>query len=469
MSSVLLYELNEVPWEIIDLYVENRPDSHVARLVAKAENRTTHTNDPDHLSPWGTWPTFHTGLHRAEHNSHQLGQDPETFRGTNIWDVAEAAGKSIGLFGALQTWPPRPFRHGAFYVPDTIARTPETIPTSLEGFQRFNLSMTNELGFSADQPLSLPGLASAGLGLVARGMTPWSSLRLAGHLARERREARYKAGRSIMQALPAFDLFWRLQRKHKPDLSIFFTNHVAGMMHRFWGDTFPAYAEKYGYQADPIYGEFVIEAMDIFDHQLGRIMRYLDANPDTVLIVAASMGQGPIPYNHIGETYVIEDTDAFAAALKLGPASKGMAMYPMNALEFPSHEAAKNAGELLGLIEVGGHPLIDEVEVFGESVTYKIRAEYNQETLPRDLEYRTSPGGEPIQATLEDLGWDTAKRLGGGNTAYHVPDGIYITYGADIAPDGSRETFDVRDASARIMTHLDLAEAWADTRGVREH
>lgn len=469
MSTVVLYELNEVPWEIIDLYVEKRPGSHVARLVDNGECLTTHTNDPDHLSPWGTWPTFHTGLHRADHNSHQLGQDPATFRGTNFWEVAENAGKKVGLFGVLQTWPARPFRNGGFYVPDTFARSPETVPSSLEGFQKFNLSMTNELGFSADQPLSLPRLATAGVGLLAQGMTPWSSAQLSKQLVREQRDSRYKAGRSIMQALPAFDLYWRQHRKEKPDLSIFFTNHVAGMMHRFWGDTFPDYATQYGYEADPVFGAFVSEAMDIFDHQLGRVLRYVDAHPETVLVVAASMGQGPIPYNHIGETYVIEDTDALAAALELGPTSKGMAMYPMNALEFPSPEAAKNAGELLGLIEVDGSPLIDEVEVFGESVAYKIRAEYNRETLTRDLEYRTSVDGDPVKGTLEDLGMDTAKRLGGGNTAYHVPDGIYITYGSSIGKDQSRETFDVRDASAKIMTHLDLAEEWADTRGVREH
>ena len=467
MAAVLLYELNEVPWEVVDLYVEHRPNSHLARLVANGEDRTSHNYDPDHLSPWCTWPTFHTGLHRAEHNSHELGQDPATFRGTSIWEAAEKAGKSIGLFGVLQTWPPRPFDHGGFYVPDTFARSPETIPTSLEGFQRFNLSMTNELGFSSDQPLSTPQLAKAGIGLLKQGMTPWSSAKIAAQLARERRDPRYKAGRSMMQALPAFDLFWRLHRKQEPDLSIFFTNHVAGMMHRFWGDTFPAYAAEYGYEPDPILGGFVVEAMDIFDRQLGRIMSYVAGHPASVLIVAASMGQGPIPYAHIGEAYIVDDPDRLAHALRLGPAESVMAMYPMYALEFPTEESAKHAGAILAQIDVSGHRLIEQVEVFGRSVSYKVHSAVDQESLPRDVTYRLELGGDPIQADLGELGFTTAKRLGGGNTAYHVPDGIYITYGATIAPDASREAFDVREASAKVMGHLGLADAWADVRDTR--
>lgn len=465
MPAVILYELNEVPWQIVDQYVERHPDSHVARLVASAECLTTHNADPDHLSPWGTWPTFHKGMHRAEHNVHQLGQDPETFRGTDMWEVVEAAGKKVGLFGALQTWPPREFAHGGFYVPDTFARTPATLPASLEAFQAFNLSMTSELGFSADRALDMPTLAKAGMGMLLRGLTPWSARRLTAQLARERREPRYKAARSIMQALPAFDLYFRLHRKVDPALSIFFTNHVAGMMHRFWGDGVPGYAEANGYDADPVYAGFIDEAMGIFDHQLGRILRYLERRPDTVLVVAASMGQGPVPYKHVAETYVVEDAKQFATALGLPGAAAGLAMYPMYALELESEAEAGRAAELLKQIEVGGRPLIDEVTVLGSSVSYRVRAEVDGENLVREVRFVRS-GQEPVDGVLEDFGLATAQRLGGGNTAYHVPDGIYITYGAGIAPDSSRASFDVRDAASRVLGHLSLAEEWEAARGV---
>lgn len=463
MRSVVLYELNEVPWQVIDMYVEARPESQLAKLLPKAECRTTYNGDPDHLSPWGTWPTFHTGLYRAEHNSHQLGQDPDTFRGTPMWEVAEDAGMKVGLFGALQSWPPREFKNGGFYVPDTFARTPETVPASLESFQEFNLSMTTEMGFSADRPLSMPMLAKAGLRLLAQGLTPRSAATLAAQLVRERRDSRYKAARSIMQALPAFDLYWRQHKKMKPELSIFFTNHVAGMMHRFWGDAFPVYSSANpDYAADPVFAGFVLEAMDIFDRQLGTILG--DLGPDDVLVIAASMGQGPVPYHHIGETYVIDDQLKMAAALQLGPCETGMAMYPMYALEFPTEEAAAHAHGILGLIEVGGEPLIDEVNLYGTTVAYRVRATEDGIGLERSLTYRTSPDGDRISGHLEDLGMSVEERLGGGNTAYHVPEGIFITYGAGVKPDASRENFDVRDAAGVVLGHLGLAEAWEEKR-----
>ncbi len=464
MAKVVLYELNEVPWEIVDLYVRHRPESHLAGMLPRSRCQTTHNSDPSHLSPWRTWPTFHTGLHSEDHNSFELGQDPGTFRGTTIWDVAEQEGLRVGLFGPLQSWPPREFEHGGFYVPDTFARTPATIPTSLSRFQEFNLRMTSELGFSPDAPFGPGRMIGAGFDMVRNGLSPWSTVRLARHLVRERRDARYKAGRSMMQVLPAFDLFWRLVGKTDTDLSIFFSNHVAGMMHRFWGDAVPGYSTQYGYEVDDVFGAFVFDAMDLFDHQLGLMLRRVDKRPDTVLIVAASMGQASIPYHHINETYVVDDPSRLASALGLGSVEKGLAMYPMNSMEFPTEAAALRAIEILPLVMSGGDPLISDVRVDGVSVSFRVRVEFDGAELSRELEFRTEVDGPVSTGAIEDLGISTAKRLGGGNTAYHIPDGIFITYGRDIEPEDSRAVFDIRTASSEVLHHLGLAEAWAAAR-----
>jgi hypothetical protein len=393
-----------------------------------------------------------------------LGQDPDTFRGVNIWDVAEQEGLSVGLFGPLQSWPPRQFAHGGFYVPDTFARTPATIPASLSRFQEFNLSMTSELGFSPDAPVGPGRMIGAGLDMVRKGLSPWSTRKLARQLLRERKDARFKAGRSMMQALPAFDLFWRMVRKTDPDLSIFFTNHVAGMMHRFWGDAVPGYSEQYGYEVDEVFGGFVVEAMDLFDHQLGVILKRVDAHPGTVLVIAASMGQGSIPYEHIAETYVVDDLSRLASTLGLGPVEEGLSMYPMNSLEFPTEASAMRAGEILPLVMSGGEPLISDVRVDGVSVSFRVRLEFDGAELSHDVEFRTEVGGAKTAGTIEALGISTAKRLGGGNTAYHIPDGIFITYGNGVEPDSSRSQFDVREASTEVLGHLGLTDAWAAAR-----
>ena len=166
--DVILYELNEVPWSVVDYYVEQRPDSNFAALVKNGQSLTTVNSGPaGRLQPWRTWPTLHTSMY--DHNSFDLGQDPDTFRGDPIWDVAEKAGLNVGLFGPLQSWPARKFAHGGFYIPDTFSQDSKTYPESLRGFQDFNLSMTRKMGFDSNVALNPRMLAGAGLDLLRHG------------------------------------------------------------------------------------------------------------------------------------------------------------------------------------------------------------------------------------------------------------------------------------------------------------
>ena len=456
---VVLYELNEVPWEIIDLYVSRHPSSNVAQLVSGGRCQTTVNEDPNHLSPWVTWPTFHKARYSDEHNSFDLGQDPSTFRGSSLWDVAEEAGLKVGLFGPLQSWPPHEFANGGFYVPDTFSRTPETYPSSLVRFQEFNLAMTHQLGFSADAPVEPRAVALAGFDIARKGLTPWSAYWIARQLLSERGDSRYKARRSVAQVLPAFDLYWKLHRRTRPELSIFFTNHVAGMLHRFWGDTFPEYSQQYDYEPDEVFGSFVTDAMAVFDHQLGRMLRFARRAPQTVIIVATSMGQAGIPHDHIAETYVLEDADRLATALGLGPVERGLAMYPRCSLEFPTTTAAELAVGALRSVTCESKPLIDKIAVEGCTISFSVRVELDGCELSRDVRYTAAD--DPLaeyKGSIEDIGIITSVRLGGGNTAYHTPEGPFITYGRGITPDASRERIDVLSAAPTILESLGISD-----------
>ncbi len=455
--NVLIYELNEVPWTIYDRFVSERPASNVARLVRDGMCETT-VNPDEELSPWRTWPTFHKGVLTAEHKSLHLGQDPATFVGQNIWDIAEESGLSIGVFGPLQSWPAHHPQHGGFYVSDTFSRDSVVYPRTLERFQAFNLTMTRELGFSADASLNPRQMAIAGLDIAVRGLTPWSIAMIIRHLIRERREPRYKAARSIFQVLPAFDLFWRLHRRRPPNLSIFFSNHVAGMMHRFWGDASPEYAEQYDYERDEIYGRFITEALAIFDHQLGRILKFIDTDPGTTLMVVSSMGQEPWPYQHIGDTYVMRQVTELARTLELGSVEEGLAMYPVTSLAFPSTHAAEQAVQALGHVMADGEPLFKEARADGRTVSFEIRFG-DQGELVREISHGTVSSPEPVTTSpIEALGIRVEPRLGGGNTAYHSSEGPMITYGSAVAADPSRMRFDVREAAPRILKLLGVSD-----------
>lgn len=445
-KSVVMYELNEVPWAVVDQFVKKRPHSTLAKLLVDGKTYTTINDDPAHLSPWRTWPTIHKSMYSADHNSFELGQDPATFRGTDLWDVLDAEGLRVGIFGLLQTWPPRQFISGGFSVPDTFARDASTEPAHLETFQRFNLKMTSENAYSSDAPLSAADLARTGFDLLRKGLTPDSTLRLARHLVQERRDARYKAARPMMQVLPSFDLYWRLHRAHSPRYSAFFTNHVAAMMHRYWGDAMPEYATEHGYTPDPVQGTFVEEAMQLADVQLRRIVKSLQ--PGTRLVVAASMGQGPISQTgDFSKLLVLDDGGRLASYLGVGEGNQQLAMHPMCSVAFETDVAAAAAAAgLHDVVDYRGEPLFGTIEQQGTTVVFRTRYTAVADDDPRTVHLRSDPSRI---STYEAIGLDVRARLGGGNTAYHVPDGILIDYVPGIAGPGGDER--------RLVSALDVA------------
>lgn len=456
--QVILYELNEVPWEIIDLYADARPSSNVAALLDEGLCLTTVDDDPVPLQPWRTWPTFHRSAYTTEHGSLDLGQDPATFNGTDLWEVADAAGCRVGVFGAMQSWPPRQGRNGGFFVPDTFARSAETYPSALSRFQRFNLRMTADNSFASDRGLAFGDVVAAGVDLVRLGLSPWSTAKLVAHLGRERLDERYKARRPIMQVLPSFDLFWRLHKRTAPDLSVFFTNHVAAMMHRYWGDGVPRYAVEHGYQPDDVYRGFLLTAMDLFDHQLGVMRRWAHRHPGRVLIVASSMGQGPIPYAEMNETYVLEHTTRLVGALGLDGVEPGLAMYPRICLKFDNQACAEVAMEPIASVRTRAGPMFNDLRLHGATVSFEIDYQFGVQSLSRDVTWIPRAGRQE-SGTVDNLGIAARTRPGGGNTAYHVPEGILVAVGSSMCADPARAEVSILDAAPSILDLLDVDAA----------
>jgi hypothetical protein len=459
--DLIVYELNEVPWNIVDYFVENRPSSNLAALLDGGQSITTVNNGPEGLTPWRTWPSLHNSMY--DHNSFDLGQDPATFRGDPIWDVAEKAGLSVGLFGPLQSWPAREFAHGGFYVPDTFSQDSETFPPSFKKFQEFNLGMTKKMAFDANVALDPKMLAGAGVDMVRRGVTARSMTTIARHLARERKDRRYKAFRASLQVLPGFDLYWKLHLGHRPRLSVFFTNHVASMMHRFWGDAMPGYADEYDYAPDDVFGTFILASMDLADRQLGRIRRYMADNPQTVLVVAASMGQGPTAAR-FGEAnmFTVEDHDALARRLGLEPTEWALAMYPMLSAVFANEEDARAAVapiESVAAEDFG--PMFSRVRLEGRTVTFLMRGFENavdnagkDPDLSSPVSFTPNGSSHPVAATAAELGFITRTRTGGDNSGCHIPQGMLLASGGGLLPDPSRREVDVLDVAPSLLTNV---------------
>ena len=123
-KKVILFELNEVPYRILDEFARWRPDSTLARRLGTFRQYETHTEDTHHLSPWLTWPSLYRGVNDDTHQVFNFGQDLSRVDAEfpPLWHLLATNGVKTGIFGTLHTYPlPEDLTNYSFYIPDTFA------------------------------------------------------------------------------------------------------------------------------------------------------------------------------------------------------------------------------------------------------------------------------------------------------------------------------------------------------------
>lgn len=294
IRPLLLLELNEIPWRMIDRFHGQPEYPALTRFFSTARNLTNVAVDSGELSPWITWPTFHRGMPKEAHGIMHLGQDPTTFRGTPIWQEYRERDYSIGIFGSLQSWPPTDPGRLGFYIPDTFAHDATCVPARLRPLQSFNLSQTAANGRVIDRR-SIWSRQTWELlkSLPSVGVSSRTVLMAMAQLAGEQLDQTKTSRRPIFQALVMWDAFSKLfDPIHPPAFATFFTNHVASAMHRYWNNLFP---EDFGGNDCDRHLPYLATmrfAMKVVDRILAEAMDFCAVNPDLIVVFATSMGQG---------------------------------------------------------------------------------------------------------------------------------------------------------------------------------
>jgi hypothetical protein len=449
--QVFLYELNEVPWRVVDHYIRFRPNSFLRQLVTQAATFTTVTRDEGELHPWSTWPTLHRGVYNTEHKITFINQAIETDFAP-IWTLLADHGTRCGVFGSLQSYPyfdanPQRF---AFYVPDTFSPNEKSWPRRYEAFQRFNLAMTKQDGAYA-KPLKM-GTSTLKdlLGMGLSGLKPTTMATLGRHLIRERRQPLYKTRRATLQAPVAFDFLWHALRRDEPQFATFFTNHVAGIMHRYWKYSFPEdFEHVLSGSAEAFKQQSLIAALDIADTQLGRLNAWCEARGAT-LLVASSMGQEAIERGVYRGEWRIEDPEAFIERLGFtGQATSQLAMQPDFAFSFEDETrrvAFEAAVSTLTLSD--GRPLF-RVKRVGTTLNLNLSA---AKETDGEVVLQTRVDDTPVESVLSSWGIDRFERDPG--TGYHQPKGIFLAKGPDIDADAGRSEIELTQLAPTILSRF---------------
>ena len=217
--KILLFELNEVPWKVALDYCKKFPESTFARIVSKSYKYETICPDNGELSPWITWPTFHRGVNNEKHHISDFNQDltEANKKYPSVWEILHNKGITTGVFGSFHsTPPPSDYKDYSFFVPDAFSSDSRAHPEYIEPFQNFNLVMSRESSRNVSSKIDV----KSGLGMVMRipqlGLRMRTFMELGKHLIDERKRPWVKARRRTYQVVLAFDVFFKLIRKTKP-------------------------------------------------------------------------------------------------------------------------------------------------------------------------------------------------------------------------------------------------------------
>lgn len=438
--KIILYELNEVPRRLFNHYVSEFPNSAFAQIAKEGRVFDTYTYDNGELHPWSTWPTVHRGVDNRIHNIRYLNQDlkkAEEYK--PIWELLIQNKVDVGIFGSLQSYPPIKSKFCKFYLPDTFSPTPLAFPKELSDFQFFNLELTKE-NKALSRNINLKYINNF-FRLISNGVISKSSAFSALiHIFKEQINSKYKTRRSNLQNVFSFDLYLKNIYKFKPTFSTYFTNHVAGMMHRYWKYLFFEDFELNEFEVDKFHSKSIIKAMHLANNNLKKLINFAKISGHNIVIVS-SMGQSFIDRGEYTPELFLNNFKNLIKALKLDNNSFKLlpAMHPDYCIEAKDSDSLCVLRRVIKLLrdENDNQIFLERYKPVGLKINFIFNLS-SSASITNSVKYLDK------NFDLKVFGLELIERDIG--TGYHIPEGIFCWLGKH------QDIFQMNDLKEKIDT-----------------
>jgi hypothetical protein len=462
---IILLEANEIPFRIFDDYVDERPRSHLAKLMATSKQLSTVCEDQVELDPWISWPTLHRGVIDEEHQILHLGQslDFADDRYPPIWRILSSQGMKVGVMGSLHSSSvPDDVENYAFYVPDFFANEPFAHPRDLVAFQQFNLLMTRRSARNVETAVPLRSAVEFLKFYSTHGVSRTSVSATFKELLAERLHPHLRCRRRSVQPLLSLDVFLHLMRRSQPDFATLYTNHVAAAMHRYWA---AAYPDDPGGTEMPdewiqLYKDEILFAMDCLDLMLGRLIKFAKRD-GYMLLVCGSMGQAAHKSEPTSGFITIVDLDQFMLRMGLSRAdwTERHAMVPCVSVTVDPAKADAFEKRLRSISYDGRSMALEKREVPPLSYdrsgdAFHLFVYFERHTGPLKAEFANEP------VTYEWLGWGFHEHQDNIDcSGRHTPHGLLLVYDPAIprVAGSYRAPISTLDIAPTLLDYLGVA------------
>lgn len=372
LSRLLLVELNEINFDLVQIYTQRHPGKFKSLERCLTRLRTTSSElDYQNLEPWIQWPSVHTGQSFSQHGVFRLG-DMVYSEQPQIFEILEESGICVGALSAMNA--ENRLKKPAYFLPDPWTNTK---PDSSFWSRAITEAVTQAVNDNASSKLTVSSVVKLILALT-RFARPSHYKKYVGLALGSRGRPWRKA---LFLDLFLHDVHLSLMKSKSPGFSTLFLNAGAHIQHHYLFNSLateatvqlrnPDWYAPAG--VDPFY-----EMLEIYD----LILAELQSLPETELIVATGLSQKP--YDRVKFYYRLKDHEKFIGALGI----PFKAVYPRMTrdflIEFESASQAALASATLGSITVADstEPLFGDIDNRGNSlfVTLTFPSEVTQHT-----------------------------------------------------------------------------------------